>query len=303
MITLCTPPICECLNKATDFITERHGIKPNWFDVNDTQKEFLELVHALHVSMPELKSIADIEVNIVNRWARDHGFDIQLDEIVGDPFAFYAGSIFDLLIKWSKPGTKRKLEIDGKDFQGARVTDHFGTYYSWINEVCSIRCENGDVVYMMEYEDDTDEALDLLAIVKKAEETLTLNDDYKAVVFPAVKVNDYPNISWIEGLTENNTLFGYYIAQALQQTKFQMDHEGAHVESCVLMGLAASGCCMNPKPPKPDFVIDKRFVVWIKREGYANPLFIGHFDKEHWVKHEAGPEDNSGSGRLLWSVP
>jgi hypothetical protein len=281
MKTLCTLPICECLQKATDFIEERHAVRPNWFDINPTQKEFLDF-YFRHVSLPELKSIVDTQVDIVNYWARSHGFDIQLDSM-DDPYAFYAGSIFDLLLKWSKPGTKKKLEIEGKDFQGARVTDHFGTYYSEVGEVCSIRCDNGDTVYMMEYEEDITELFGLLALTTRAEFTLMQNNDYKAVVFPAVKVNDYPNINWLQGLTENDTGLYYYIAQALQQIKFQIDHEGAHVESCVLMGLAASGCYMNPKPPKPDFVIDKRFVVWIKRDGFVNPLFIGHFDKEDWL--------------------
>lgn len=104
---------------------------------------------------------------------------------------------------------------------------------------------------------------------------------YDEVNFPMVDINQEVDIKWLETLEAckgNESI--YYIAQALQQTKFQMNEKGAKVESAVAIGCRCT-CCPVFKPKKI-LTIDKPFYLWIIRPGMKTPIFAAFIDKDSW---------------------
>lgn len=292
--TLTIPPIAGCFDIAASFIEKAHGVRSTWQprNGNDLQKRLLEACAEIDLSkIPEIESIADLRVDVVNAWLIKKGFDIQLNPCA--PPSFYTGSVLDLLLKWSRPGTETRLH-DG-EFKAARITDHFGVYRissTLFNHVAQLTCDNGDRVYMMSCRERTVLALDLRDFVLGIEKNLELTSDYAAVVFPHVKFEEYPDISWLAGVnpredgvyeTETGPGLTYCVAEAKQQTRFAMDHVGAHVESAAAIAFIGSGCMLDAEM-KPDFVINEQFVLWVRREGVNDPIFIGHFFEDSWVR-------------------
>ncbi len=108
--------------------------------------------------------------------------------------------------------------------------------------------------------------------------------NYDAVIFPMITYDQEVDISWIKRLyTIGNDGRIAKITQALQQTKFRMNEKGAKVESAVAMVVTRECVMMS----KPDLVIDRPFVLWIRRPGLSQPFFVGYFTKETWKKPES----------------
>jgi hypothetical protein len=266
------------------------------------QEVYKELKEHMH-KIPELESIADPDKEVVNAFLREKGFDIQLDakDPPTDPLGIYGfavASIFDLLLKWIRPGTKDSVLCNNKTYEAARMGKRAVNFLEGHNHphpIARIQAENGDLVYMTVLNDSLKDLLNNQQIMQNTfyvldyiknimNNTLRNYDDFSGLIFPTVSINDYPDISWIESLNEKDTPLLYYVEQALQQTKFKMDEIGAHVKSASAMYMAGSGCCLDAV--KPNYVIDKPFILWITRDGISQPIFIGHFSEDSWKANE-----------------
>lgn len=288
--SLTVPPIADCFEVAGDFIKARHGVRPVWKSRTEQQRRLLYACEALGClsRFPEIESVVDVNVEVINNFLKQRGFDIELDPS-GNPLAFHVASVLDLLLKWSRPGTETEVLREFKKYRAARVTDHFATYRGETGPACRLTCENGDLVFLAPTFQRTALPLDLRNFVMGLERSLVQNSNYKAVVFPNVKFEEYPDLDWITGRydgiheTDTGPHATYYVEQAKQQTRFAMDHEGAHLESAAAMTFAGSGY-MPPSEIKPDFVIDQPFMLWIRRSGVDDPIFFAHFFEDAWIE-------------------
>lgn len=86
-----------------------------------------------------------------------------------------------------------------------------------------------------------------------------------------VGINQQVNIKWLLDL--GHTESEYFIGQALQETRFQMDEKNVAAQNAV------QRCCLKSVPT---FKLDKPFYLWIERLGMTIPLFAAYIAIDNW---------------------
>lgn len=280
--TVAVFPIASALSKALEF----GKAVSSWRTETDIQKRWLELLNTLHkdfglFSEQELKSMATYNCNEINAWLKENGFDIQLDFSAPD---FGVASIMNVLVKWSKLGTKDKRAIDDQWYPIVFMEDgvDFTSVPGYEHTIAHIPCENGDVVHMCVADRSDLEHLDLLEKVQFLSEGQK-NWDYEGLYFPMVSLDQEVDISFFVGMNFDGEETSFRIGQALQQTKFRMNHEGARAESAAAFVME----CFCASEPSPPLHIDAPFYVWMTRPGMTVPYFAAFIDKEDWKEPES----------------
>jgi len=287
--------ILGCLQAIEDFLGthqewEKLGKMVNWTPANEDQYQFLRrfigaksLVDTLG---DNLKRKADLDVNVINAWLKENGFDIQLDAMPGTAFA--VASILDVLVEWVKEGDVTTVYNEKGTFPAVSLkSEHSKNVKMFINRgiypfpVAQVETKNGDKVFMSVLDHMPNEAF---ALSDKVTMLQTLTNETNniegcsGVIFPMINYDKMVNIGWIVGMQTGND--EYYISEALQQTKFRMNEMGARAQSAVAMSMR----CGAMAEAAPWVRIDKPFVLWIERPGVALPLFIGVFAEDVWKK-------------------
>jgi len=253
-----------------------------WSAVNTQQEWFLKNIYT-EPTKKELFLFNDKELRCwvsqshkeLNKIAKENGFTIQLLPFSKSEFGSL--SILDVAVQWKTEGKETSINIEDKAYKAAKLEKEFQVFESsdYEHSIVQIKTKTNDVVNITI----ADEKLESFKLLEKVnnlkkfinQENLT---KYASVIFPFVKLDQQVDISWLLGMKEK----GYSISQALQQTKFNMDHKGARVESAV--AIAFEKCIRFEKK----CVIDKPFYVWIERPGCSMPIFSGYIDMENWVK-------------------
>jgi len=277
--TLVVFPILGCLQAVSDFL----GYGAEWIPVKEEQTQFLELFmeHIKDVDgLDCLERRADVSVGPINAWLRERGFDIQLNP-VDDGFA--VASILDVLVEWLNEAQKVSIHADkGGEYPGVKLKEGVAAYRQpelYPHPVIKIRTKTDDVVCLAVADAMQD---DPFSINWKIEYLRQIQKPYgiEGVMLPMVNYDRQVDISWIEGMKtkpgENDD--GFYISQALQQTKFKLNEIGARAQSAAAMTLRL--CAASA--PNPWVVIDKPFILWIERPGIEMPLFAGVFAEDVW---------------------
>lgn len=229
--------------------------------------KYLSVVSAI----PELKGFASTDFSAVNTWLRSNGFDIQLDPST-DPDDFAVASVSDITVEWQTAGTSFAYDNHAGFYltSGVRI----GQNPSMPHPHIQLRTKSGDIVNIFESEESPSDWSDLLQQVSTARrlgETVGYTD-YQGVVAPMVKLDLQPDISWMEGLS----IGGYFIAQALQQVIFGMNHLGARAKEASAFGMMR-GAATGP------YTVRHPFLLWIDRPGLVVPVFQAHITQEHWI--------------------
>ena len=277
--TSCMMPVLGCLDAAQQFVRAKVASPGGWNAVNNMQKEFLafygQFVGKLRV--PELSNKASQDVKVINAWLKSKGYDIELKDEGKGVDAFYVASILDVLMKWFFPGVKTNIEgVDGKTYPAVKLKEECGVtvlessrYHKY--PVASIETQNADTIYMTMLDE---QPKSLLTLVNELSKVRDFSRTMEGVIFPMVDLDIQPDISWIEGMRISD----WYIAQALQHTKFRMNELGAHVQSAA--GMACKrGISLVKKVP---MVIDRPFLLWIERKGTVLPLFTAVLSYDCW---------------------
>lgn len=278
-------------------------LKPEeWRPINEMQAAFLRRFYAKNRDevnrIPELTGVADRDVEAVNRFLKSKGFDIQLDPQTD---GLYAASVLDVLVKWLKVGQPRDLcAANGNNYDGFLLnTDENRITYSWLT------IDHEDSRLKMNYAEITTQSGDQICfliadganggqIPPNTIEWLGKEISYGSLLMrvgnigsrsfqdmhiPMINLDQEVDIFWLKGavaiVDKGND---WYIAQALQQTKFRMNEVGARAESAVAVGMMR---CMAV--PMPRLVVDSPFFAWIKRPSLTRPLFVGYFGYDCWA--------------------
>lgn len=285
-----TYPIVSALLKADEFL----GSKSQGFShVNEMQKRFLEEFYQVsrsdlsRFSHDEIESIASAKSDEINKWLEKRGFSIKLDPF--DEAGFGVASMLSIRGDWAKKGTRYSVKTeDGEYFPGVKMTNYGLGYYRVPESnhmIIGIETRNGDRVYLMMAEPGPTD-LDLVEQVETIQSKMKpVESEYSGVVFPKVDLDMRSEIHWILHLrlqVQGEPLPYYQIVQALQQTKLKMNEIGFHVKSAVAMGEILSA----PPKKKEPYMINRPFLMWIKRPQFAKPLFVGYLDKDVWKDPE-----------------
>jgi hypothetical protein len=279
------PIIAALLAPEGDFIPD----DAQWDAINSQQTFFLKNFFSQkeelrNFSSKEIKAWASSDYNVLNKIARENGFDIQLNEFGPDEFGSLA--IFDVLIEWLKKGSLTSIRYNDQVYQAAALTKDIYKIYGINNgiyphPIVEIQTKSKDRVFMtIAASNDNLNAFNLVETINNLREIMRHVDsngicrlfNYDSVVFPCVDLNQQVDISWLKGMRSNEL----YVNQALQQTKFKMDEKGARVQSSVMTSMAR---CMPLV-----LTINKPFYIWIERENCTIPVFMGYIDSSDWVR-------------------
>jgi hypothetical protein len=281
--TVCMVPLVGCLNAAEAEL----GASRQWNVVNDAQRrflaEFFDQGRREVKDLPEIESIASRDFRVVNRFLEERGFHIQLSAYT--PPDFGVASILKVVVEWLTKGQVTAIRSNQYpavrlDSPGASVAVSPAAQ----NPITVLETKNGDKVYLSAY-DNPPRDFDLVRLADNIEKRLRWERGYDGVVFPMVSYDREQDISWIVGMsTADDRGVPAHIAEALQQTKFSMNEVGAKVESAAAMKIMRSAPRRMPKR----LIIDKPFLLWIRRKGLSQPLFVGHFCEDVWKNPEAG---------------
>lgn len=268
-------------------VAERDFLTPDrvWRAVNDQQDRFLELYKRFRdvTRMEGIKAKASKDIDALNFFLAENGFDIRLDPIT-DPEGFGVVAILDRLVKWLIMGEERTIRVGGKTYPAFRLEKgaSFYTISGYRDPAVCLQTQSGDTVWLT-FADEQLNGLDLvdkiLGLATARKESIY---DYKGTVIPEVLVNQRPDISFLLNMGTYDPQGQYwFIQQALQQAKFAMNREGARIK------VATTIAVMRTSLPevKPDLVFDRPFYLWITgREGSALPVAMMYVDKDAWQK-------------------
>lgn len=277
-----TYPIVSALAKAVEFLKDVKELT----GVNDKQQKFLSEIYA-HCKdeipkIEEIESIADLDVSVINEWLKNHGFDIELNPV--GPAGFAVASMLDVIGKWATKGTFGSVVTeDRKFYPGVKMTNSITNFYKVVGEkdlVVEFETKNDDQVYMM-MSDEVPKGLVLIDhVVDIHQKMIPITPDYDGVMIPKIDLDITESIDWIINLKlETPTLqFPYYIiSQALQQTKLKLNEEGFRVKSAVALATLGAGM-----PRVLPYMINRPFLMWIKRPSLTKPFFIGYLNTDVW---------------------
>jgi hypothetical protein len=279
--TLAIWPILGCLKAADEFI----GGIDRWTQVNEDQTEFFEQF-ADHINDVDLlgdylRRKANSDYKVINKWLRDNGFDIELTQNPG-PGGFAVASILDVLVEWLKKGSRRKVDTLKGSFdavklkEGVSIRQHPDVSK---HPVVRIATQSGVRVCMAIVDDIPEGRYGLLSRIRSLSVVEAMDYRFEGVIFPMVKYDRHEDISYFCGLKcDKEGTPGWFVSEAVQQTRFRMNEVGARAESAVAMGFR----CCAAAPSKKPYVIDRPFVLWMEHDELPMPLFAGLFAEDVW---------------------
>ncbi len=238
--------------------------------------------------IPELSGIASRSHEVINQFLASKKFDIRLDPFPpanSEAKPWGAASVLDVMVEWITEGTQRPIWSDDRSarFEGVELKDGVRIFVTPGREepIVRVTTKSGDVVYMSMCDSGEPNMDTLLDTVGEWSRNLVPHYGYRGVVFPMIDLDERPDISWLVGLrTYDNEGFLNEVTQALQQTKFKMNEKGARVKSAVAIGGMRTTSMPMPEPPP--YVINKRFMLWVVREGLTMPLFVADLTEENF---------------------
>lgn len=258
------------------------GENLSWKAMNDQQKVFLVKHFAKCknevLTLKEIETIASWEAGEINQFLKKKGFSITLDPFQEGEFG--VASVLDLLVQWVEEGKKVPIVHDGEQFPGVRLKT--GVEYLMSRRhteaIAQVKTKSDDVVYMTML-DKAPQGFELVDLANHLTKSVRQGmAGYKALQFPMVDLNQKVDIDWLKGMTTTAKGRPWKISQAKQQTKLRMNEKGARAQSAVAVGVFAT----SVRPPAPELVINRPFLVWFTRPGLAQPLFVGHITPEDW---------------------
>lgn len=296
-VTATFTPIITALIKAEEYLAQLGYSGGQWHPVNAVQQRFFaeyfsnrdELEPFLQSTSDDeplqIESVASEKAEDINRFLREHGFDIALTPWPPPPpKRFGVGSVMDVLVRWANPGTS--TELLAKDQNRYPAVDQ--------EDVMILRKPNSrePIAYLPTKHPDymvgmtipvipIENEFDLLDfVVTEQFDIWNIQGvsrysayDYTGIIFPKVDLDHQPDISWLVGVGRQE----WFIQQALQQTKFKMNEIGAHARSAVAVEILSIG-----GGPPPPYKVDRPFVTWIQRKEISLPLFAGYIDYPDW---------------------
>lgn len=278
-------PIVTALVKAEEII----GSGRPWRVANRMQErfltEFFEPCRRESGSIAEIESIAAFTAEEINRFLREHGFQIKLKPFREDgPWKeFVVASVLDLLVSWLEPGTTTTLRgRDEREYAAAHLRKTMSSFYQVARHehpIAQLKTKGNDLVYLTKLDSGL-EGFELFDYARQLAGALKPIYDYDGVIFPMVDLKQEVDVSWLIDLhTINTEGREVKITQALQETHLAMNEQGARAKSAFAGGIAVAAAYI---PPRPDLLIDEPFLIWFQRPGLAQPLFVGRITQEDW---------------------
>ncbi|TXT54579.1 MAG: hypothetical protein BAJATHORv1_60075 [Candidatus Thorarchaeota archaeon] len=280
-----TYPIVGALYAAERFIGKTESVE-KWNSTSDIQRHFMsdfyEKCKSEIPKIPEIESIADRDVSVINAWLKLHGFDIQLSPV--PPSGLATACKLDVTGYWNTPGMSSQiLGYDDATYPCVQMMYGYDLLNSDVVEehVVRISTESSDEVCMVMV-DEVPSGFDMIEYAESVQNSLKpCNLEYDGLRFPMIDLDLEGSLEWLVGLgvdIASSDISCYEIAEALQQTKLKMNNEGFRVKSAAALSMEK---CAPPQITEP-YIINRPFLMWIRRPTLARPLLVGYFNTDAW---------------------
>ena len=270
-------PTLGCIAEAHKYMEDHLEIPGSLNPSSKRQSDFVDLFGSVLgeiKNFSELQSFASDNVNDINAILAKYGYDIELPP-PSNANSFSVASILDLVLKWMYEG---KSTVISERYSGAYLNRGINIAHMiglHPHPVVRIQCQNGDQVCMSMVDSLPDIQYGLFSKVAELDKIKATSHQFTSVSFPCVNLNVQPDISWLNGFGVGH---GYYVENAMHQTKFSMNESGAHVQSASAMNMTTKGFTRDLP-----HIIDRPFILWIKRDGMQFPLFTTLLCEDVWI--------------------
>ncbi len=276
-----------------------------WKPTTPMQERWLKEVYApCRESLPNIREIVSNAT-----WSgaehvaflQKYGWKAQIKEPAPD--SFLTAGIMKLGVEWLEEGTREQITLpDGAIVNAAaEVSAGVKIYRSPVHDqpVASVRTKSGYAVWMTRIDTDADD-LDLAALANRVFAPShpgcgdPASDDpsipafpaqfeeikgYGAVRFPMVDLMQKRSLDYMLNLfTFTDPGQRAWVAQAVQQLGFKMNHKGAEARAADEMEVTTESIHVGPRP----VIIDGPFLLSITRPGLRQPLFVTHVTQDDW---------------------
>lgn len=291
--TVVTYPIVGAIYAVEEFLKKK-GHVTGWEHQNETQRKFLEKFLATckkEIPMiPEIEYIAHLDVEIINDWLKHHGFSIQLTPTPTPGFS--VASKLDLSDYWNTMASVTEIITDdSENYPGIKMKGSYRFFQAKgiDNLIVQVDTETDTEVYLVMMNEVpvgfalVEFVLDIQSMMEPA------MIEFTDLRFPMIDLNQEGPLDWILRMRVNvdNPSVPYHeIGQALQQTMLKMNEKGFRIKSAAAMQMVLGAPLDRRNEP---YIIDKPFLMWVRKPTLSKPLFVGYFNRDVW-KNPSGLE-------------
>jgi len=265
-----------------------------WVPKNPEQEWLLEKLAGISSqlsSIGEIKSIASWKAEDINRFLKENGFNIRLEEF--GSYEFGAASILDVLLHWIVEGEKKEIfhHLTQKKYPGVRMVigSRRGTPNAQIFSaplhsypIAGIRTKTEDVVFLTIAGNPPQDDVELIKKVGELNRTKNQSSEpYEAIHFPMVDLRQETLIPWLAGLQgmARNNLPAKFL-KTMQEVILKMDHKGVQVKMAAVGHLLLKA--IDEPHVRKDMIIDRPFFLWIVRPGVEEPVVAAYIEVSDW---------------------
>lgn len=249
-----------------------------WRWINNEQwtliRDYLSLTEE---SVPELKGVVSDDADTVNRFLGDNGFSLRIGKLNAREFA--SVSLMTLLLQWREKASVTSVERREVRYPAIRIGKNvkFFSVMGGDHPVARILTENGDFVFLTPVAESMtySQPFSLLNAVHAIEPMLSPAPGFDGVVFPMVNMDVGQELADFAGAYVNDD--GRRIVKVIAQNILKVNEYGALAKNATVAVATRSF-----RMPAPDMVINQPFLLWIRRDGLTEPLFITHVAPEFW---------------------
>ena len=248
----------------------------------DEQKFLLGLIKTastVKYNPDQIKTLISKDTNVINRFLKDNGFDIALQ----DPIDLCVATIMDLIGGWLEKADEAIVQNEGDLYLAATIKSGISTSVISLgdNQVIKIETRNNITVFI---EPNATERSDLYLFkyIWNQTKVCAFEPSPCEVTIPFISMEEKPDISWLVGIETRGNI-NFTISQAVQQNKLKLNCDGVHAQSAVAMGLRK---CVDMSQ-KERIIIDQPFNLWISGKdlgGEYFPLFGAYLAPDSWKK-------------------
>jgi len=191
--------------------------------------------------------------------------------------------VLDLLVKWVERGSTTKIKREDQQWEGVRLTQKGAHVRFWMSgahhrPIVEFPTQTEDVLYMTMLAEAPDH-LQLRSLATALIEQKEAIYDYGGVCFPMVDLRHNNDVSYLVGMQTPTDLGPTSLVAASQETKLRMNEVGAHIRS-EFRGTMLIGAALEF--PKPDYTINRPFLLVFTRPGLKQPLAVLYITEEDW---------------------
>jgi len=280
LMLVCLHPIISALNNAKTYL----DTKNNWTGTNDIANAFFnKFFHTddLHLlSENELKNKISENHEEINKFIKDNGFNYSIDPL--NPGEFATCSILSVLVEWLKAANSTVNENELGSYDSIEFEDNFTVFKSKNEYLLKLNTKSLDSVYIKKLNSKEKEMeFNDVSLVKYCNKLQSNFDEevynFSSAVMPKLSLSYETDLEYLDNSILYRDNDEFKLKKSKQITKFDLDENGAKVESMYVGVITA---CSFRQPQILN--IDDDFVIFITRNGLNIPYFSGIITKENF---------------------